>query len=486
MPKAKKVYKGIAFCGACYAREFHRVPCIKCKKRCRQHFSAYGGLCPDCSKEERRCLRCERPVLKAALIVGDRPVCPSCRRHFRPKVSYRPIGHATCRVCRKYRFAVSQDEKGRPICSRCTKADRTDEIRVQEAAYWCGALRKKARLASIEIGQDWVIRLWDHFIETETSAGNAKATALKIALYIQFFSRLDASFSSTDLINGEALCEAFTGDELRRYFKPLSFLAACSIQIPTQEQKVRAIEESRIKRMVETAEHCAHYSLLREFAAELLRIHPDSPPPNPKTARMSIRPAADLTQVAGSEPLQQRHVDHYLRTHRGQVAALHKYIGFLKRRGLDVRLPPRRQVSRRRPEASAIPVDMLQAAAQSGHIGKSGAAVIALFLHCFGMTQAMLLNLPRTAAAERHGKLCLDFDQQTIELDSRLAQAMSAFLRMRDAKHGVGGLLFPGRHATHSMSASGIAYHLSRWGFSAGPTARNARRALKNHADAVP
>lgn len=485
MPKAKKVFKGIAFCETCYAREFHRVPCRRCKEPCRKHHSDYEALCRKCTVIERRCLRCDRPVPHAALMIKDRPVCPSCRRHFKPGSTKKPVGHATCRVCRKYRFAVSQDEKGRPICKACDASDRTQEVKARDEAYWRESLKKRAKLVSAALAQEWAVDLWNEFVEAEAKDAGPKNVALKIQHYIDFFIRLDSKFTAKESVDGASLCLAFTGDELRRYWKVVRFLEAVGIEIPTQKQKTDAIESARIDRMLTSAKTSPHHGLLCDFVAMVRRDIASGKGTLP-TLRMGLRPSIDLIEVAGTQPLSQAHLDRYLRDHRGQRAALSRFVGYLNGLGISLTLPSKARATQLAPELAEDPTPRWLEAAGSGVRGESAAAVIALLMHGLGISQAALLGSERSMVSVAGRKTMLLVDGYELELDSRLGQAMNAFLELRDAEFGADGLLFPGRHKTQSISPAGLAYHLSRWGTPASAIAAPARNALKSQAQASP
>lgn len=483
MPKAQRMFKGIAFCAACYAREFHRVPCVKCNEPCRKHFSAYEALCRQCVIDDRRCQRCERPVPRAALIVNDKPVCPSCRRYFRPTKTYKPIGHASCRVCRKYRFAVSRDEKGRPICRLCSERDRTAEVKASYDAYWRAAAAQKARLAGVEINQAWVSDLWDKFAATEIAAGNANVFALKAKRHIDFFVRLDAVFEFSAQITGLSLCDTFSVEDLRRYTKPLAFLESQGFEIPSQAEKIAAAESARIRRMLLSVRRHAHAATLTGFAKQISAVNGNRKQAQLSTVRLSLRPAIGLIEVAGAEPISQAHVDRYLRAHPGQRAALSRFVVYLRGQGFVLTLPPQKRPAVRR--ATAIPpIERWTEAARSAVFGEAASAILALLMHGLGARLALLLAMERSAIAERDSDLIVSINNHVFTPDAALASALRAYLRTRDNKFGDAGMLFPGRHRSQSMSPPGVDYHLKRWGVKAAAISGPTRLALKIHATA--
>lgn len=481
MPKAKKVFKGIPYCDACYAREFHRVPCTRCSKTCRKHYSAYDALCPTCIKEERRCLRCERPVPRAALMVNEQPVCPSCVRYFKEVKRTRPVGHATCRVCRKPRFAVGQDERGRPICKACNERDRTEEVAAQHKAYWSSSLAKRSTMAAASLRQTWAAELWRQFVAYRAAGAGPMKITLRVPDTLEFFTRLDDRFVCIEDISGATLCENFTGDELRRHWKALAFLASLSIDIPSQEQKVAAIESARIQRMIEQASHLAHAELLRDYAQATLSRIEKGQGPTLTTLRTNLRAAIGLCAVAGMDRLSQFHVDRYLRNQPGQRAALSGFVGFLNREGFVLRLPPKKGTGKRVPELVGQPVTVWEAGAQSPVLGEAAAAVVALLMHSLGVAQSKLLATDRRVVQRAGDVVTLAIEDTVLTLDLSLGRAISAYLKVRDERFGAEGFLFPGRHALQAMSVAGVNYHLSKWHTPAASIAAPARRALKIH-----
>ena len=139
------------FCKKCYKREFTFRACPECTKPMRAHrYEDPTSACMPCQRARRRCLRCNKPVPRAGLLVGTGAVCPECVPYFRMEeicprcnqmskrlarlpaygilepVCERCQGKAmnrTCGICRRYRPQVGTLANGLPFCADCKPGD---------------------------------------------------------------------------------------------------------------------------------------------------------------------------------------------------------------------------------------------------------------------------------------------------------------------------------------------------------------------------
>jgi hypothetical protein len=144
---AHRIYKSNEYCSSCYPRVFVPMACSRCGKQSRVHRHMTSAVvCRTCERETRRCLRCERPVWKAARIVDGHPVCGRCVTHFldpepcawcgvatvhlsrAPGVGINEkicnscrnkLTHRSCAVCRRYRPVAGLLATGKPHCQAC-------------------------------------------------------------------------------------------------------------------------------------------------------------------------------------------------------------------------------------------------------------------------------------------------------------------------------------------------------------------------------
>lgn len=201
--KAHKIHKSHEYCDTCYPRVFPSVPCSQCGESARPHRNdPQPPVCTACEIAQRKCIRCEKSVPRAALVLDGKAVCPSCVPYFREpaacahcdrkttRLSSAPshgitekicescrnkLTHATCGGCGKYRKVAQRSELG-ARCVRCV-----DNPEVEHACPDCGsavhgagksrcrscankiAMMRELNLTSAIFRNEWVAILWTRF-----------------------------------------------------------------------------------------------------------------------------------------------------------------------------------------------------------------------------------------------------------------------------------------------------------------------------------
>src|SRR5690554_5950535 len=84
-PSFKSVYKGLGYCGACYARVFVKRKCKSCTKGYRIHPKQNFIYCRPCRPKMIPCFRCGKTNYSIGLYFNDKPVCSACAPHFKPE-----------------------------------------------------------------------------------------------------------------------------------------------------------------------------------------------------------------------------------------------------------------------------------------------------------------------------------------------------------------------------------------------------------------
>lgn len=475
MPKAKRVFHGVGYCGTCYASQFRRMPCRQCGAPTRLHVREYGGLCRACTKEARRCLRCTRPVPHAALMVQGRPVCPSCRRYFKPPSTWKPIGHETCRVCRRHREVAGRDGDGKALCGACVGRDRSQEIRARDEAYWSASLERRLDVAASRLERAWCADLLRDFIRSERERVGPKPIALRLAKYVECFVLFDHAFASPEDLRERGYAEILTVDQQRRFGVFLIHLARRGIPIPSQSDRHDAAERMRIAALADEAARLPQSEMLQAFISDVanrarkgeIELH---------SARQVVRVAVDVMRIAGAQPLRQTHVDAYLTSCPGQRGNLSAFLGWMRRRGSDVRLSsgPGSPKSFTKPPPSAF--DAMRSAALGEALGAAAAGVAGLVVSVTGITLKEVLNLPRKSVSRRRRRWTL---LGGVMLDARLDAPMESFLALRDRLRSDSQHLFPGRLPGHGMSQSAVARYFKAWGVPIRTLGVRSRRALR-------
>ncbi len=488
--KAQRVFMGIVFCSTCYAREFSRRPCRRCGKPARLHKSQETGLCRSCERAERSCLRCERPVPKAALLIEGKAVCPSCRRYFppfhRPK---RPAGHETCSVCRKHRSVEARDENGRPLCKLCAASDRREEVREIDERYWRENLLRRHAALEQRLKTPWCRKLLDGFVAHQVAKVPAMRLSLALERHVRNFRKLESRFASLDEIDSAALLERFNTEEMRRAQSLLEYLRDVGMEVPTRDQAEGLAEERRMTDLLESMRDSPHARILEGFHAHLAEPNFRGQLSKPKSRRLSLKAACGLIRTAGEKALGQDVLEAYLRAVPGQHAGVSRFVGYLSRRkGLAISLPPPRAPKVRQPsarEGDEALARCLRHLADDVDFVNLRAAVAGALVGLVALPLADVVRLGRGVVSRgTDGTLVIALpDDAQFEADPRITPGLARYLRCRDELTGTtDGFLFPGRPTSQHVNEGTISSRLKSWGAPVQVLAICARRWIKERA----
>lgn len=475
MVKAHRVFRGIAFCSTCYAREFKPHPCRSCGASVRLYRTQETGLCRACEVAERRCMRCQRPVPRAALLIEGNAVCPACRRYFPPfPPSRTPTDHETCSVCRKHRRVTSRDDEGKPLCNRCSEHDRRAEVRDKDESYWRqGVLNRHLALES-SLSTAWARELLSGFIEYQVGRVPAKRLALALADHVRRLQLLERRFGALEEINAEQLLARYTPEEMRRSQSLFDYLHSVGVGTPSRDQREVLAEDRRIAAQLERIRYSPHAPLLRRFHAALGRENTRGVVPQKRSQRSSLAAACGWLALAGDNTLTQDSLELYLRKTPGQRAALSMFVGFLGREeGIGLRLPAKSnrrtsQVSQREgDDALARCLGVLDD--KGSDFANRRAALAGTLLGLLGMPLRVVVRFARDTivdAQENGLKFVLsEAGVGEVSVDSRLVTAIAIYLGERDQLVGRSdGFLFPGRPLHQHVSECAVAARLKALG----------------------
>jgi hypothetical protein len=311
MQTAHKLHEKSEYCGACYKRLFKRARCIVCSKVAVIHKNDVRlAVCPPCKIAARTCLRCDKPVPKAALIVDDRPVCPSCVPYFKEaqecarchrvtsRLSTMPSAgvyekicgacrnqhtHSTCSVCRKYR-KVAGSRNDLPLCAGCLDGEGASHLCPRcgsdvpgKGASQCraclnkAAVAKEIRLTRALFAREWVELVWTRFASWMYNRTPESPKVLGVLRKHQsFFERLDAAFASPLDVTGASLLQLFGTAKLRSHELPVRFFAEQLDVNISVEAKGESSEQERINETLIAARRAPWGPLLHSYNQELL------------------------------------------------------------------------------------------------------------------------------------------------------------------------------------------------------------------------
>lgn len=456
MAKAHRVFQGIAFCPSCYKREFKPRPCRNCGASTRLHRTQETGLCRVCDSAERRCLRCERPVPRAALRIENKVVCPSCRRYFPPFPIRRSApDHETCSVCRKHRDVARRDDDGRPLCSRCADHDRREEVRELDESYWRQGVLNRHALLEPTLSTAWAQELLSGFIEFQLGRVPAKRLALTLSGQVDRLKLLEQRFDGLDAITEESLLARYTSEELRRSQTILAYLRSIHIETPNRDQSEQLAEGRRIAALLEKAQRTPHSSVVQRFHVALGQPNKRGVTPEKRSQRLNLTAATGWVTLAGDDSLSQKNLDRYLRERPGQRAALSSFIGYLRREeGINLDLPSKPHA--KFPIASQRTGDVALArclsilGSYSNSFETRRAALAGALVGLLGLPLRVVVRIPRRGLVEsRQGGLKLsipDVNIKDVLVDEKLSANIERYLGDRDERVGSSdGFLLPGR-----------------------------------------
>lgn len=378
METAHKLHLGNEYCGVCYQRFFKSASCVRCAGNTVAHKNNMEPVCSACTTATRTCLRCEKPVPRAGLLVDGRAVCPSCVRYFKepekcarcdrvtPRLSTMPSAgvfericdscrnrhtHATCSLCRKYRKVGRRGEDAAPICTDCVGNED-----VTHACPGCGvempgkgasrcraclnraAIDREVRLTTTIFAHEWVAILWSRFSNWVygRSPGNPKILDI-VRSHQAFFERVDAAFESALDLTGSALLRVFGTAALRRHLLPVQFLAEQVDIHVHSEAKSQASEFDRINETLIAAKRTTWNEIIHAYHQVLV-----ASPLAPRSVRMYLATAAAFCAHAdvGVKAWSHGVLEGYLKDKPGTKNSLSRFVSFCRNsRGWDVHMP---------------------------------------------------------------------------------------------------------------------------------------------------
>lgn len=379
--KAHKIYGSNEYCGSCYPRVFPSVPCSCCGKSARPHrHDVNPAVCSKCLIAQRKCLRCEKPVPRAGLLIDGEPVCPSCVHYFRDpcicpscnqtssRLSSMPslgivdkicescrngLTHATCSVCRKYRKIVQGSDVEGAKCSSCV-----DDPSITHACPDCGkvlpghgnsrcrscankiALNRELVLTGAIFNRDWVATLWHRFgAWLHVQKGGAPNLLAVLRSHQTFFERLDVTFASVLDITDSSLLRLFGTATLRSHLLPTRFLAEQLEVRVSPDAKLKAAERGRIDEIRLNVKREPWGGLIEDYLRDL-----DSSGLSLRSIRMYISTAHMFASNIGltKSAWMPGEIERFVARHPGTRNNLSRFVSFCRKsRSWDVAMPPK-------------------------------------------------------------------------------------------------------------------------------------------------
>lgn len=531
MQKAHAYYEGKAYCTTCYYREFKPVGCDGCGKTTRTPGGRRPALCRSCRAKNRNCVRCGKPVPRAALTVDKGVACPSCARHFKEPAACpvcgqlslylsrdfkngftepvcqrcRRKGHITCPVCNKNRrpAGTTSDGKlvcadclstnGKPfICPRCGREGKRHSSTKCDACYWEDSARKRLKDALAMLSHNWVRESFETFIPALIDRIGAQKAALRLEKYFLFFARLDASFPNPRTISAEALASIFGREGLRRHAVPYGFLVKSRIVPPQTEYDLEtAAEKARQDKILERVTKLWYGSLLHEFRTHLEAVGERYENRGwkeerrrfiPRTITGNLRAAMKLLEsldpdIIGSTPqIEQIHLDRFVVNNPGYRDSIRAFVRYLNNKKKVFKKLTLSNVKRNLQPGRFLErtkYEKLLREWLSAGDDRLKESLICLLMLLYGQKVNRLVRLKLSdVSRDREGCYRVAFGSVEISLDRRIGNLLDRYLADRKALATMEDdwenlWLFSGRTHGSHLTEAAVTHHLKKFGVSA-------------------
>lgn len=517
---------GQLYCHSCYMRELDSEPCSKCRKLTRLQTDSGVVLCRSCRAADRSCIRCKKPVPRAALTTKDGVACPSCAVYYkepRPCAvcgqqklrlsrdfkqgfmepvcqSCRRIGFISCACCGKDRRPAGVNAANKPICKpcvalggqpfvcpKCKKEGRRYSSTRCEECYWSDSANKRAQLAAANLTHLWSREAFVGFFAELRKRIPAKIAALRIERYFLFFAKLDTAIPDSRKVDAEALAGMFGADGLRRNAVPYGYLVKSGIVKASTDEQIQAGVERRMQQaLLERSRGKWFEDLLMRFHRYLEKIHERYVSRGwtgkrarfiPRSVTAALRAATTLLEslpnemVVSTQQLEQSHFDRFLVEHSGYRHSLRSFVRYLNRKEKMFR--PLRYAKEQRAFPAGLLLERPKYEELVGiwlqpddkHLKESLVCSLML-LYAQQVSRVVRLQLSQIAHS-RNGTYRIMFGQTEIVLDQRIAALLDRYLPARRALATMddawnNDFLFTGRRYGSHLTEAAVTLYLRR------------------------
>lgn len=398
MEKAHRIHGSLEFCGSCYAREFVPTPCATCGTSTRTYRGQIEpAKCQPCVFKERVCLRCEKPLPRAALRVGARYACAACAPHFyeprpcsncgvparrlscAPSLGFdtpicdkcrRGASDITCTICRRSRPAASTLANGGNVCKQClenpTARHDCPGCGVSLPGVGAGRCRsclnrdgitRTMTLLTASLAQPWSRKMALDFGDWLCEKYPQKPALVTLAkTHLVFFTALDGAFDGDENLTAAAIAEKLSTPFLRKHLLCKQFLASrYQLVLDSASQKALS-EKHQIHKKLASVALSPYGALLAEYETWLMASEVKT-----QTRRLYLRAAENLCTHAALSPESfaastldqtQARFRSFTKHHRGSLASAGRFVRYLNQRiGLELSLPTSQVQVDRKPVA---------------------------------------------------------------------------------------------------------------------------------------
>lgn len=462
MPKAARVHRGVPYCRTCYDRDFVIRPCRECGAVARLHYHEPSGLCRACNIADRRCLRCQGEVPRAALRLVEGVVCPNCRYYFPPyrRREHRP-DHLTCAGCRRSRQPAIFTLNRKPLCKRCIDPGQVEVARIEQEGYWIRTALHRCRVASQALSSDWHRELAMDFVTFLVEEIGPTKSALEVEAQIKHVALLQERLPDAQPPTSEQLLSHFTSAEVRKADLFFRCLANQGVRVPSRQDMEDETERRRARASMQLVESNSLLPSIRAYHQKLIDRGAST-----KSIRLSIHAAVAFSLFCHGAPSSEA-LSFYLEQAPGQRNAVYGFIVFLRNEGhhLD---PPQKRAASRRQVYSSDGRTAIEIAQTTTSFAEFKSLIAGVLNAGTGIALETCVRLPRLAVTHApDGRVRLRINNLEEYAPAALAQLLSRYLTERDKTVGPKSPhLFPGRPVTEPITVSAVRYHLEKWNLS--------------------
>lgn len=449
--KAHRVENDKEYCSSCYPRVFPPRPCTACEGTARAHRFVSNPVCGKCLRKDRKCLRCEKQIPRAALRVGTKYACQACAVHFRPAVMCPSCGkqaqslsrvdgrgeavcdncrsrvhNVTCARCRKFRL-LSCLVDGRAYCAACVPGEEvfhpcpdcgepvsgTGEAPCLRC-YNRRKVQSSVNLAAVGLEQSWsrtLLKQYGHWLCAQHPTKPALHRLLE--KHVPFFTRIDTTFFEPQQITSRTLLDHLGSAYLRQYLLASRFLQA-SLQAPVDRSaRQQVAEQATIDKLMAEAKRAQVDAVVQRYAAWLhdqdialrtQRLYLSS------AVAFAIRTQLQPTQEPGPHA-----IEYFLKDRPGLRANLVKFARFTRDvLGWELRAGPAR-ASNKRPVTVRRMKTLLAKLPAGDLLQAQTADLVEVLALALGFPKGALALLPQLTRDEyRHFVLHHDDEQVAI------------------------------------------------------------------------
>lgn len=364
-------YHETIYCKQCFNDHFEIKQCTGCKEDKYIYYQLKDApLCKVCEIKDKPCIRCNREIKKFGKIMNKGPVCMSCSKYFREEkqcmvcfkysleVANRSINGSTqptctscfnktlptCSGCHRKRETHTYNDKGRPLCKKCSEGNRVclscentfpaGRGRICQQCSSKNGLIKKVNSAKKELGAIFSIH-FENFALWLSNKRGSKFASHHILNYLPWFQKLNQlaeQLGKTPLYTD--VVSTYSVAETRQYLLATRYMdKAHVITINKDAQKIHA-DLDMIQRYLETFPKKSEYREMVSSYHDYLEEKNQNGKMSIRSMRLALTPAVRFFKYCDCgevEKPSQELLESYLWCFYGQKNAISGFILFLNR-----------------------------------------------------------------------------------------------------------------------------------------------------------